>query len=136
MSQRLLCVCRCSPGRRLQKTFPLAVRKALRGNSSLPGRSRVHSQLGTPRPAGFSPRHILVDIGELFIERGLVTREQLVSASNEAAGRRIDCVLVETGLVNEEDALKALADALGLTFVDLQHVEVDRSILSKFPTSA
>ena len=43
---------------------------------------------------------------------------------------------MESGLVNEEDALKALADALGLTFVDLQGVEVDRELLSKFPTSA
>ena len=63
-------------------------------------------------------------------------REQLGTAVDQAAGRRIDCVLVESGLVNEEDALKALADALGLTFVDLQGVEVDRELLSKFPTSA
>jgi hypothetical protein len=55
-----------------------------------------------------------VDIGELFLQRGLVTREQLGTAVSQSAGRRIDCVLVETGLVNEEDALKALADALGL----------------------
>jgi general secretion pathway protein E/type IV pilus assembly protein PilB len=77
-----------------------------------------------------------VDIGELFLERGLVTREQLETAVRQSAGRRIDCVLVETGLVNEEDALKALADALGLTFADLTTVEVDRTLLAKFPTSA
>jgi general secretion pathway protein E/type IV pilus assembly protein PilB len=54
----------------------------------------------------------------------------------QSAGRRIDCVLVETGLVNEEDALKTLADALGLKFVDLSSVEIDRELLAKFPTSA
>src|ERR1700685_2627838 len=85
-----------------------------------------------PPPTGV-PR---VDIGELFFERGLVTREQLDVAQKQAAGRRIDSLLVETGLVNEEDALKALADALGLKFADLQNVEVDRSLLAKFPTSA
>jgi general secretion pathway protein E/type IV pilus assembly protein PilB len=77
-----------------------------------------------------------VDIGELFLQRGLITREQLGTAVRQSAGRRIDCVLVETGLVNEEDALKALAEALGLTFIDLQGVEVDRDVLAKFPTSA
>ena len=69
-----------------------------------------------------------MDIGELFLQRGLVTREQLGIAASQSAGRRIDCVLVETGLVNEEDALKALADALGLKFVDLQSVEIDREL--------
>ncbi len=57
-------------------------------------------------------------------------------AASQCAGRRIDCVLVETGLVNEEDALKALAHALGLKFVDLSSVEIDRELLGKFPTSA
>jgi type II secretion system protein E len=77
-----------------------------------------------------------VDIGELFLQRGLVTREQLGMAVGQSAGRRIDCVLVETGLVNEEDALKTLADALGLKFVDLSSVEIDKELLGKFPTSA
>ena len=77
-----------------------------------------------------------MDIGELFLQRGLVTREQLGMAVSQSAGRRIDCVLVETGLVNEEDALKALAEALGLKFVDLSSVEIDRELLGKFPTSA
>jgi type II secretion system protein E len=78
----------------------------------------------------------LVDIGELFLQRGLVTREQLGMAASQSNGRRIDCVLVETGMVNEEDALKVLADALGLKFVDLTGVEIDRELLTKFPTSA
>jgi type II secretion system protein E len=77
-----------------------------------------------------------VDIGELFLQRGLVTREQLAMAVGQAAGRRIDCVLVETGMVNEDDALKTLADALGLKFLELQGVEIDRELLAKFPTSA
>ena len=77
-----------------------------------------------------------MDIGELFLQRGLVTREQLGMAASQSAGRRIDCVLVETGMVNEEDALKTLAEALGLKFVDLQGLEVDRELLAKFPTSA
>jgi type II secretion system protein E len=77
-----------------------------------------------------------VDIGELFVKRGLITRDQLDAAIRQAPGRRIDLVLVEQGLINEEDALKALADELGLKFVDLQKVEVDRALLAKFPTSA
>jgi len=77
-----------------------------------------------------------VNIGELFLKRGLVTREQLEEALRSAAGRRIDCVFVESGVVSEEEALKTLADALGMTFVDLQNVEIDHGLLAKFPTSA
>ena len=77
-----------------------------------------------------------MDIGELFLKRGLVTRDQLDAASGHANGRRIDLVLVEEGAITEEDSLKALAEALGLKFVELQSVEVDRTLLAKFPTSA
>jgi general secretion pathway protein E/type IV pilus assembly protein PilB len=77
-----------------------------------------------------------VDIGELFLQRGLLTRDQLDLANIQAAGRRLDSTLVEMGIVNEEDSLKALAEALGLTFVELQTVEVDRALLARFPTSA
>jgi general secretion pathway protein E/type IV pilus assembly protein PilB len=77
-----------------------------------------------------------VDIGELFLKRGLVTRDQLDAVGRQANGRRVDQLLVEQGVVTEEDALKALAEALGLKYVDLQSVEVDRTLLMKFPTSA
>ncbi len=77
-----------------------------------------------------------MDIGELFVKRGLVTRDQLDAAVPQASGRRIDQLLVEQGTVTEEDALKALAEALGLKFVDLQTIEIDRALLAKFPTSA
>jgi type II secretion system protein E len=77
-----------------------------------------------------------VDIGELFLKRGLVTRDQLDAVGRQANGRRVDQLLVDQGVVTEEDALKALAEALGLKYVDLQSVEVDRTLLMKFPTSA
>ena len=60
-------------------------------------------------------------------------RDTLELAGRQAAGRRIDNVLVEMGLVNEEDALKALADALGLTFVELQGLEIDRERAGPVP---
>jgi type II secretion system protein E len=77
-----------------------------------------------------------LNIGDLFLKRGLVNREQLDTATRDAAGRRIDCALVEMGLVSEEDALKVLAEALGLSFVELQNVEIDRDLLGRFPTAA
>ena len=77
-----------------------------------------------------------MDIGELFLKRGLVTRDQLDAVGRQANGRRVDQLLVDQGVVTEEDALKALAEALGLKYVDLQSVEVDRTLLMKFPTSA
>ncbi|MGE3316648.1 MAG: GspE/PulE family protein, partial [Planctomycetaceae bacterium] len=77
-----------------------------------------------------------MEIGNVLLRRGLVSREQLQTAKDQARGLRLDRAVISLGFVSEEDALKAFADELGMQFVDLREFQVDRELLSKFPTTA
>jgi hypothetical protein len=54
-----------------------------------------------------------MDIAQTLIRHGLVSRQQIISAVPEVAGRRLDRALIEMGVVNEDEVLKAFADELG-----------------------
>jgi type II secretion system protein E len=75
-----------------------------------------------------------MEAGEILVRSGLLTKEQLVRVRASAAeGRRADQIAVDLGLVKEEVALKALADAVGLEFIDLAETPVDLTLLPTFP---
>ena len=75
-----------------------------------------------------------MEAGEILVRSGLLTKEQLVRVRASAAeGRRADQIAVDLGLVKEEVALKALADAVGLEFIDLAETPVDLTLLPSFP---
>ena len=76
-----------------------------------------------------------MDIGELLLRRGLLNRGQLDEARRaQSDGMRLDQSAVQLGFVTEEVALKALADEVGLAFVDLVDEEVDLELLKDFPS--
>lgn len=77
-----------------------------------------------------------MEIGEVLIRHGLVTSDQVALAQSEAHGNRLDRVMVEMGLVSEEDTLKAIGDELGMPFLELKEFEVDPELISQFPTTA
>ncbi|MCH7688286.1 MAG: type II/IV secretion system protein [Planctomycetes bacterium] len=77
-----------------------------------------------------------MEIGELLIRHGLVNRQQVDLAIEQAQGERLDRKMVEMGLVDEEDALKAIGEELGMPFVDLKNFEIDADLISQFPTTA
>ena len=77
-----------------------------------------------------------MEVGDLLEKRGLVSSDDLRRARAEADGQRIDHVLVAMGLVDEEDALRAMAADLGMRFVELKDFDVDRALLAEFPTAA
>jgi general secretion pathway protein E/type IV pilus assembly protein PilB len=77
-----------------------------------------------------------MNLGTLLVECGLITPQQLELAHQSAPGRRVDQALVDMGLLREEDALRLLSNELGMPFVDLKSLEVDRDLLNRFPTSA
>ena len=76
-----------------------------------------------------------MEAGEILLKSGLLSREQLarVRSAVNGEGLRADQVAVNLGLVKEEAALKALADAVGLEYVDLAETPVDLSLLQGFP---
>ncbi len=76
-----------------------------------------------------------MSIGELLVERGVITPEQLTEA--EAVGRRqgqrLDRVLLEMGYVDEATLLRALGEQLSIPFVDLTAEHIDVELLQSMP---
>ncbi|MEW4526764.1 MAG: GspE/PulE family protein [Maioricimonas sp. JB045] len=77
-----------------------------------------------------------MDIAALLIRTGLVTEREVALARQEAPQRRLDQVLVDMGVISEEDVLRALASELGMEFVPLKNQEVDAELLGRFPATA
>ena len=74
-------------------------------------------------------------IGEILIEQGSATQDQIVAAVLESKdfGKRVGEVLIEQGVCTEEQVARALADQFGVEFVDLMKPEaatkIDRGLL-------
>ncbi len=76
---------------------------------------------------------MITEAGEILLRRGLLSPEQLKQSRAQANGVSIIESAIERGFVKEEDALKALAEEVGLDYVDLRETEVDLSLLRIFP---
>ncbi len=74
-----------------------------------------------------------MDIGEILLLQNVVSKEQIQLARQSANGRRLDHQVVEMGLATEEQVLQALASELGMRYVELAEVTVDRDLLERFP---
>jgi general secretion pathway protein E/type IV pilus assembly protein PilB len=75
-----------------------------------------------------------MEAGEILLRRGLLDRRQLDdSRKRKHEGTTLVDTAIELGYVNEEDALRALAEEVGLDYVDLTSAEIDLSLLKDFP---
>ena len=75
-------------------------------------------------------------VGEILIEAGLVTRQQVDEALAIQAiekRKRIGTILVELGMITEEQLLSALAQKFGLQVVDLDRVTPSPEALKCLP---
>jgi type IV pilus assembly protein PilB len=81
------------------------------------------------------PRHSGTPLGELLVNRGLVTEEQLKEAlvSQTGSGKRLGVILVELDLLSERALVEVLAEQLHLEVVDLRNAEIDQSLVDKIP---
>jgi hypothetical protein len=77
-----------------------------------------------------------MELGQLFVDDGLISADQLRLAREEQHGDRIDQTLIRMGLVSEDAVLQTLSAEFGMAYIDLKNVEIDMELLSKFPTSA
>lgn len=66
-------------------------------------------------------------LGDILLEDGLVTQQQLFDAYDEhqKAGRALGRVLVDSGVLTESQLVAALAQQIGMKFVDLSDFPVD-----------
>jgi type IV pilus assembly protein PilB len=77
----------------------------------------------------------LKQLGDILLEDGLVTQQQLFDAYDEhqRAGRALGRVLVDRGVLTESQLVAALAQQIGMRFVDLTEFPVDGAALSSIP---
>ncbi len=70
----------------------------------------------------------------MLLRRGLLTSSQIEQAkSAQSDGQRLDQAAVQLGFIKEETALRALAEEVGLAYLDLVEADVDLSLLKDFP---
>jgi type II secretion system protein E len=77
-----------------------------------------------------------MDIGQVLVRHGVVTRMQLDGLPTNGNGPRLDRALIDQGVISEEAALRAFADELGMRFVEVKKEQIDRELLMQFPTTA
>jgi len=72
------------------------------------------------------PRRKRVRVGELLLERGLLTEPQLrqALAEQKRSGRKLGRVLTDLGLVSEQALHETLAQHLQIPYVDIRHLQL------------
>ena len=75
-----------------------------------------------------------MEAGEILMRRGLLDDQQLNrSKEHQSKGKNAVEATVELGFVNEEAALRVIAEEVGLEYVDLANTPLDLGLLSNFP---
>jgi type IV pilus assembly protein PilB len=74
-------------------------------------------------------------LGQILLEQGLLTQEQLDRALEEHRNtpKSLGRVLIDLGYIRERDLVRALAEQVGLEFVDLTEYRIDPVITSLLP---
>ncbi len=95
---------------------------------------------GAPQPLRTASSRRAVDppaprkrIGEVLVERGLITEAQVQEAlvEQKRTGDRLGAVLAARSDVDEREVVRALSDAFGLPGVDLDELAPDEMVMSK-----
>lgn len=76
-----------------------------------------------------------IRLGEILVQQGLLTPEQLTSALQEQqrTGRKLGRVFVESNYVTEAQISEALARQLQIPFIDLKHFNANPETVRKLP---
>jgi type IV pilus assembly protein PilB len=74
-------------------------------------------------------------LGQILLEQGLLTQEQLDHALEEhrKTPRSLGRTLIDLGYIRERDLVRALAEQVGLEFVDLSETRIDPMVASLLP---
>ncbi|MDX1695080.1 MAG: ATPase, T2SS/T4P/T4SS family [Ketobacteraceae bacterium] len=76
-----------------------------------------------------------VRIGDLLVQKGLISEDQLMKALDEQkrSGKKIGKAVVDLGLVTEGQLLQALADHFGYPYVDLIRFKLNNDLVLSLP---
>ena len=74
-------------------------------------------------------------LGQILLEQGLITNEQLEKAlaAHKSTARSLGRTLIDLGYIKERDLVMALAEQVGLDFVDLGEHQIDPLAASLLP---
>lgn len=75
---------------------------------------------------------MIMHAGEILKRRGLLSDEQLIQSRDHDVSGVIQAA-ISLGFVDEREALQALAEEVGLDYVDLRETDVDLNALEGFP---
>jgi type IV pilus assembly protein PilB len=64
-------------------------------------------------------------LGKILVQAGVITEQQLEETLSDAEGASLSAALVQSGLTTETKIAQAVADQMGLTFVDIAMYEID-----------
>jgi type IV pilus assembly protein PilB len=76
-------------------------------------------------------------LGQILLDRGLITQEQLdeALAIQTSTTEKLGRILVDRGYVKEKDVLRAYAEQIGVPFVELDRAEIDEQAAKSIPQS-
>jgi MSHA biogenesis protein MshE len=76
-----------------------------------------------------------VRLGELLIEQGVITAEQLAQALREQkrTGRKLGRVLTDLGIISEHDLNQVLSRHMKVPFIDLRQATLDPEVVQLLP---
>lgn len=97
----------------------------------VPGAGTVPSQQQEPRPAESRPPEGRRPIGQVLLENGSITPDQLAVAvvQQAASGKRLGELLIELGMAGERQVIAALAAQLRLPVIDLGKYRPDPRVV-------
>ncbi len=77
-----------------------------------------------------------IRIGDILVEKGFITNEQLTSALEEQKKsnftKKLGEIFVQNGYITQKEFTELLADQLNLDFIDLFGIDVDYQLMSSF----
>jgi len=102
------------------------------GAPSASGAEEPQAEQQKPVSAPMRPTRSL---GELLVDNGLITSQQLTEArqEHERTGKSLGRILIDLELVSEAALVATLAEQIGLPFVDLAEQQVDVTAASSIP---
>ena len=76
-----------------------------------------------------------VRIGDILLEKGLLTPEQLETALNEQkrTRKKLGKAIIDLGFISEVKLLRELSDFLGYPYVDLSRFRLDTQLIHQLP---
>lgn len=82
-----------------------------------------------------TPPHKKIRIGELLVNNGIITEEQLMSALaiQKKSGNKLGNTLIEQEFVSKQQFHKFLATQLNLPFIDLKHYHYSPEVVRLLP---